>query len=200
MPLLFQSESKKETSSSGFVVAERPTAYGPGVIILLAIFGLSFVAYAALYSFRVKVSSDTEFIRRGIDDLERTRNKKLEAEIFIFEKRINALSMILRSHVYMSQVIPLVGEVTLPTVFFTSINVNLGTQSAHSGGAGEEVVRVDLQGSAPTLVDLARQMVVYRSDPKIKSGEVTSFQIGEEDGGITFSAALSFDKKVILAK
>ncbi|MDO8558467.1 MAG: hypothetical protein Q7S09_04765 [bacterium] len=199
MPLLFQSESKKETSSSGFIVAERQTAYGPGVIILLTLFGLSFVVYAALFSFRVKISSDTELIHGHTDDLERTRNKKLESEIFIFEKRINALSTILRSHVYLSRIIPLVGEVTLPTVFYDSMNVSFGAESA-SGATGDEIVRIELQGSAPTLLDLARQMVIYRHDPKIKSGGMSSFEIGKEDGGNTFSATLTFDKKAVLAQ
>ena len=47
---------------------------------------------------------------------------------------------------------------------------------------------------------LARQMVVFRDDPRIKHGEISSFTVKGGEGKINFAAELIFDKKVILAQ
>ena len=203
MPFLFKAEQKKElaTGTVGFVAVERPRVYGPGVIALLTIFGVAFVAWALLFSFRVKVDADTELIRRQTDDLERTRDYQLEKQIITFEKRVNALSKILRSHVYISKLIPALEEATLPSVFYESLSVSFGTEDVVRGGKAEkaDIVRADLAGSAATLLDLARQMIAYREQPTMVKGDISGFSIGKEGGGrITFTASLLIDKKVIL--
>ncbi|MDP3963923.1 MAG: hypothetical protein Q8Q39_05510 [bacterium] len=206
MPFLFPSQQKSDpgmTASTGFIVAQRPTAYGPAVIVLVTLLGVAFVVFALIYSFRVTVDSEIELLTSQADDLERSRDKKTEAEILIFERRINALSTILRSHRYVSQIFPLVESLTLPTVFYDSFNMTMATQATSPSQAqpNAEVVQVQLQAKTPTLTDLARQMVVFRDDPRIKKGEISSFSVkGTTDGTITFSAQLTFDKKAILAQ
>lgn len=204
MPFLFQAEQKNMPASTntGFIAVERPRVYGPGVIVLLTLFGISIVAWALLFSFRVKVLSDTELIRRETDDLERTRNKQLEGQIIAFEKRVSAFSKIFRSHIHLSKVFPALGDVTLPTVFYDSLSVTFGTDDISVSGKSEkaEVVRAEVSGSAPALLDLARQMIAYRQHPQILKGEVTGFSLGKEsDQRVMFSASLLFDKKLILA-
>jgi len=204
MPFLFQAEQKREPAAgtAGFVAVERPRVYGPGVIILLTLFGISFVAWALLFSFRVKVAADTEIILRNTDDLERTRDYQLEKQIVIFEKRINALSKILRSHVYVSKLIPILEEATLPTVFYDSLNLSFSTEDVIQGGKAEkvDVVRADLAGSATTLLDLARQMIAYREHSAIAKGDIENFSIGKEgEGRAVFTVSLLINKKNILA-
>lgn len=199
MPLLFSSEQQKEASTQGFIVAERPTAYGPGVIVLITLLGLAFVVYALLYSFRSQVHSDTELLLRQISDLDRSRNKSLETEIFIFERRVSALSRVLRSHHLFSQLIPAVEEVTLPTVFYDGMSASLGKAATApvSSAPQVDIVEVQLQGTAPTLLEFARQMIAYREDKRIVKGGAESFSF-REDGTIEFTASLLFDRNIVL--
>ena len=129
----------------------------------------------------------------------------LEGDILLFQKRITALSKVLRSHQYMSQVFPVIEEATLPTVVYDSAAISILASSGGTSAAGAATsdlggtVEVALHGKAASLTDLARQMLAYRDDPRLKKGVITNFQIGAEGADeIAFSATLDMDKKIIL--
>jgi len=199
MPLIpFRSELKKDVAGGGFIVPKRPTIYGPGVIVLLALFGLSFVFYATFYSFREKINEDTQLLLKETSDLERSRDKELEAKIIAFEKRVNVLSELLRSHRYLSGAFTLLEEVTLPTVSYESFSFAAqAAPGATSQESKQREFRVELSGFAPTLLDVARQMIAYTEEPRIIESQVSNYSLG--DKGVSFSATLAFASPVILA-
>jgi len=199
MPFLFQNQQKPDSATSaGFIVPERQIAYGPGVIVLAAIFGMTIVAWAALFSFKSKIDADIELTRYQIDDLERKRDKVLETEILVFSRRLSALSKIIDSHVYTSKLFPVIESLTLPSVFYSSMSLSFDDDT-NPGTQGVKLVKVDLHGKAANLLELARQLVVLRSDPVLKDGDVTAFSFEKEAGNIDFSAMMAFDVKVLQA-
>jgi hypothetical protein len=197
MPFLFQTEFKPESSASGFIVAKPPTTYGPGMVILTIILGIILAVYAVIFSMKTKVESDVSLVRMQIEDLERSRDPVIEAQILTFEKQVSALSDILGSHVYMSQLFPILNDVTPPSVTYDSIAVALEKESvsAAASASNTDMVKVRVSGKVPTLLDLARLMVAFKSDPRMKA-QVDSYTLNEMKD-ITFTATMVFENKIV---
>lgn len=198
MALLFGSGTKKDIGG-GFVSTKRPTVYGPGVIVLFAIFGLTFVLYAAFVSYRATIEGETEAVRSETASLERGRNKGLEADIVKFEKRVNVLSQLLRSHIYASAVFPILERVTLPSISYDGFSFDTAAVAREQVSTSEKETqfKVKVRGMAPSLLDLARQMIAYTEEPQIVQSNVSGFAL-DTDGGASFSADLLLAPDAIL--
>lgn len=187
-------------AGGGFIAAKRPITYGPGIVALVVILGVALALYAVFFSIRVSVESETESLRQETSSLERSRNKQLEADILVFEKRVQALSQLLRSHPYGSEMFGVLEAVTLPTVFYTSFSFSGGVSGAAPGRREPEKgpeFTVELKGEGSSLLEVARQIIAYSQDSRIVRSDVGGFSISP-DGSASFNASLGISPAVIL--
>ena len=143
--------SEEVTLKSGFFL-------WPAAIFLL----VAVLACLGLWGYKMSLSKQKDGLVQKIDELNQTRDVAFEKTLISLKDKIDGLKNILNNQAYFSDVFTMLEELVIPQVYFASLNSNLAKMS------------VSLNTTAIDIDSLVKQLVVFKSDGRIKKASLGS--------------------------
>jgi len=131
------------------------------IIVILATFGL--------WGYKNNLIKEKENLENRMMELEGQRDLDLEANFMNLKKGIESFKNILKTHIYPSYLFEMLEELTLPRVRFVEFAADLSQ------------AKITLTSEAVSYNILAKQIVAFEQDPRIKKVELST--VGLEDTG-----------------
>ena len=105
--------------------------------------------------------------------------------------KLNHLENLFENHVYLSQFFSLLEKNTLPSIYFTALNI-------------EPDLKIKLDGRAFNLRSLAEQLLIFKTSPDCRSVALERLALNTHSSdrsadGIEFSLSFTLDKSVVAA-
>lgn len=159
-------------------------------LIALIVFIASILTAGAAYFYR---SSLEDKVAGYKVSLERARNAfepTLITELQVLDKRMRAASEILDSHVAVSPIFELLGEITLPTVRYSDFSYEFNPENPN-------LVDVKITGEAKGYNYIALQADLFGENKFIKNPIFSEFTL-DQNGNVDFALTFSVDKSLVL--
>ncbi len=147
------------------------------VLILVLVIGL--------YFYRDALRTKRDVLDSSIVNLEKGRDKKVEANLLTLSKQLSLISTLLDSHVIWSRALGKVENLLQPQVQFLSFSAAVSDN------------RFEFKALANNYTVVARQIAAFVSDDSIKDITLTNVHI-LTSGKLEFSIKLDFDKNKFL--
>ena len=150
------------------------------VILFLSIltyFGLAF-GYSGYLNSQI-TAKDQE-----IQDLAKKISPESQNVFVDFYSRLSNYKNIFGAHVYNAKIFPALEKITLPSVYYTSVDLNVGSRT------------MILSGSASDFESLSRQLYLYDQEPLVEGYILNQSRMVE--GIVNFRATLVFSPKLFL--
>lgn len=144
-------------------------------LAILAYFGLSF-GYTNYLDSQI-ATKDQE-----IKDLTKKISPESQNVFVDFYSRLSNYKNIFESHIYNSKIFPILERITLPTVYYTNVDLNIANRT------------MVLSGSASDFESLSNQLYEYDKEPLIEIYILNQSRMVE--GLINFRATLIFSPKL----
>jgi hypothetical protein len=157
--------------------AKLPPAWPKGLLTFIFIIFLlaSGTAFGLNYWNRIQESKfqklETEF-----QTLRKTFLSEQEQEIAVFEKKITNLEKLLSNHIYFSNVLTLLEQITHPQVYYTSLDYSLDKNSLVLEGVAknQQILSEAVNGFVNDSKDI--EMVILR-DMKVNNDNTVQFHL-----------------------
>ena len=155
---------------------------GTVLALLILVVSLGLAGFAFFYTTYLegKIESQSDSLRKSREAF----SPELLQELKRFDNRLQSASEILDQHIAPSGMYALVEEVTLKSVQFNSFTFNV---------VGNDIVQMDLTGTALDLDAVALQADVFEQNNFISSPVISDI-IVNEDGTIGFSVIAQIQK------
>lgn len=156
------------------------------LIIILIVFSL--LVYGGLLFYSKSLNSQFYSLQKRAEEISKERNKEFENEAVSLAKTLKNLEVILKDHLYWSNLFSKLGELTVPQISFTDFKGDL----AKDGSAN-----LVLNGKTTGYTYLARQMASFSQEKLISDVKISGITLGTE-GGIEFGLNINFLKEILL--
>lgn len=159
----------------------REESRAPGIVFTAAVTLLIIIAgaWVSLYFFDQFYGQQAEEIAKRMEDLKAKEAGEALNQLKIFNNKAEALADLRARHTAASALLQKIEKSTHPLVVFDSANFKVA-----DGG-------VELKGSAPSALILARQLEIYMQNQDLADFKVSGLGYGTEHG-VSFSASLRF--------
>ena len=147
----------------------------------IAVLILMFVLTGGLYFYRSTLEDKKTELDAKIVNLEKDRDKKVEANLLTLNKQLSLISTLLDSHVIWSKALSKVEGLLQPQVQFLSFAAAVSDN------------RFEFKALANNYTVVARQIAAFVSDDSIKDIALTNVHV-LTTGKLEFSIKLEFDK------
>ncbi len=145
------------------------------VVILAVVLGL----YFGLLFYKQSLESSVTVLDTQLFELEKTRDRDLEASILNVQQQLSVVNPLLRSHLIWSDAFERLERLTQPQVQYKSINAGFNSRE------------VLINAVAANYTTVARQVAAFYSDDSIT--DLSLSQVKSLPVGIEFSIGLTFD-------
>jgi hypothetical protein len=152
-----------------------------GLLLLVVLVSLG------LWGYRLNLEKKSTSLSGQIEQLESKRDLELEAEFSRLNSTIENLKKIFAKRIYPSKVLALLEELTLPQVQFTDLSIDF-IQSTF-----------DLKARAVDYDVIAKQVVVFESDERVKSISFSQVNMDEE-GGVSSDFSIELSPSFLLSQ
>jgi len=149
-------------------------------LILLVILVLS---YFALGYFQKKSAVALKNIENIISQEETSEVGALKKKVFGYQEKIEAVSSLLASHQTSRNFFTRLEDLTLPEVFFSELDLDVGQS------------RASLSGKTENFESLSQQLSIFRNGEFVKEVNLRKISIGKE-GKVEFTIDISFDSQM----
>ncbi len=149
------------------------------VAVVLSCFGL--------WGYKISLNKDKEDLSQKIDELQSQRDLELEANFMDLKEKIDNFKNILAKRVYSLNLFKMFEELALTQVQFSNLNVELSQLEA------------SLSLKAVNYTVLAKQIVVFEQDSRIKSVDFSEASLGS-DGWVNSNVELKFNSDFLLSE
>lgn len=116
--------------------------------------------YFGLISYIDGLSQEIEEVTGQIRALEDRRNKKAEAELSALSKQVETITGILDNHIFLSKAFEKLESMVSPKIRLESVQITNSDK------------RIELKITAPSFVDIAKQISAFLSEGGVKDLEV----------------------------
>lgn len=151
------------------------------VYIGITVLVLMLILVAGLYFYKISQEDTLAKLNAEIVNLEKDRDKKVEANILTLSKQLSLISTLLDSHVVWSKALNKIEGLLQPQVQFLSFSAAVSDN------------RFEFKALANSYTVVARQMAAFVSDDSIKDMALTDVHV-LTNGKLEFSIKLEFDK------
>jgi len=142
------------------------------IVVVLACFGL--------WGYQNSLTKEKERLTEEIEQLQSQRNLDLEADFINLKKGIEEFKNILKKHIYFSNLLQMLEELTLPKVSISDLNVDLSEAN------------LNLKIEAINYQILAKQIFVFEEDARISKID-TSGIVMEVSGSVGSSLEIELE-------
>lgn len=152
-----------------------------GLLLLVALSSLG------LWGYRMNLEKEKTSLAEQIEERESKRDLELEAEFSRLNSTIENLKKIFAKRIYPSRVLTLLEELTLPQVQFTDLSIDF-IQSTF-----------DLKARAIDYDAIAKQVVIFESDERVKSVSFSQVNM-DEGGGVSSDFSIELSPNFLLSQ
>ncbi len=146
---------------------------------------LIFVLTGGLYFYKISLEDKKGELDANIINLEKERDKKIEANLLTLNKQLSLISTLLDSHIIWSKAMGKIEGLFQPQVQFISFSATVSDN------------RFEFKALAPNYTVVARQIAALVSDDSIKDVSLNNIHV-LTSGKLEFSIKLDFDKTKFL--
>jgi hypothetical protein len=136
------------------------------ILSLVLLIGVILVCFG-LWGYKISLNKNKESLTKRLEELQSQRDLDLEASFIELKERIGDFEDILGKRIYPLNVFKMLEELTLPHVQYTSFGADL-TQ-----------LTVSLKTEAANYNTLAKQVLVFKEDSRIKKVEFSEVNLGK---------------------
>jgi|SRR3989344_1504169 len=148
-----------------------------GITVLVLILAL----VGGLYLYKNNLENKIASLDAEIENLEKSRNKKVESNLLILDKQLSLISTLLDSHTIWSKALGKVESLLQPQVQFLSFSAAVSDD------------RFEFKALAKNYTVVAKQIAALVSDESIKDVILTDVHV-LTTGNLEFSIKIEFDK------
>ncbi|MBI2068729.1 MAG: hypothetical protein HYT67_01325 [Candidatus Yanofskybacteria bacterium] len=170
--LLPESRRKIEIKTPG----ENRWVYAGAAALVLV-----FLIAAGLAFYRGGLEDQVAKLDANLVNLEKKRDKKVEANLLTLNKQLALTASLLNNHIFWSKALAKVEALTQPQVQFSTFN------------AIAEEGKFEIKAFTLNYTVLARQIAAYVSDDSIKDIDLSNVHV-LTNGRLEFTIRLTFDK------
>jgi hypothetical protein len=185
-------EEKKESSLPGL---EKIKSSIEGIknedspwplILASALLVLVLLAYGGLYFYRGSIEKEIESLNAKKDSMQTEENNSNIEKVLGLSKSLSSAKGLLSPHVYSSNSVRMIEDLTSPDTGWSSFSFDYGTG------------KVSMKGKARTYSEVAKQILIFENDPeKRMSGVAVSGISLDKAGGVSFSCDLTLNKNYL---
>jgi len=148
------------------------------LVILLMIFSSYFILDHFINNFSKELEQLEETLAR-----EKTKEEtSLEQEIFSYQKKIAAFSILIKNHLFTSNTFTFLEETCHPKIQFSQLSLNSSDRT------------VLLSGEAEDFTALGQQLSIFQDASGVENSNLSNISIGKQ-GGIDFTLKLSLNSQ-----
>ena len=136
---------------------------------------------AGLAYYRGGLEDQVAGLDNNLTNLEKQRDKKVEANLLILSQQLSMTTTLLNNHVFWSKALAKVEALTQPQVQFSTFN------------ALAEEGRFEIKAFTLNYTVLAKQIAAYVSDDSIKDIDLSNVHV-LTNGRLEFTIRITFDK------
>ena len=151
----------------------------------IAVLVLMLVLVGGLYFYKITLEDRKTGLDTQIVNLEKERDKKVEANLLTLSKQLSLISTLLDSHIVWSKALSKVEGLLQPQVQFLSFSAAVSDN------------RFEFKALANNYTVVARQIAAFVSDDSIKDVALTNVHV-LTTGKLEFSIKIEFDKTKFL--
>ena len=122
-------------------------------VLLISIILISF----GLWGYKINLNENKEILVQKVEKLQNQRDLDLENNFMYLKEKIDNFKDIINKRIYSLNLLETIEELTLPLVQYNDFSVNLNE------------LLVNLGIEADNYSSLAKQVVIFEEDPRIKS-------------------------------
>lgn len=148
-----------------------------GITVLI----LMLILIGGLYFYKITQEDKMAELDAEIVNIEKDRDKKVEANLLILSKQLSLISTLLDSHIVWSKALGKIESLLQPQVQFLSFSAAVSDN------------RFEFKALANNYTVVARQMAAFVSDDSIKDMALTNVHV-LTSGKLEFTIKLEFDK------
>lgn len=152
-----------------------------GVAILVLMLALS----TALFFYKNSLEDKLSGLDADLASVERSRDKKAEANILTLNKQLSLVSNLVNSHVTWSKALSKIESLLQPQIQFLSFSAAIAEN------------RFEFKALAPNYTVIAKQISAFASDESIKDLALNNVHV-LTTGKLEFSVKIEFDKNKFL--
>jgi len=161
-------------------------------IDILLYFFIAFLVVTIIFYFvlDIEISAQRdkiESLSQNIEKFGTPEQKEIEKQIFDYQKKINDVSKLVKSHKISSNFFGLIEQVTLPGVYFPAVSIS--TQDS----------KASFTGQTENFEDLSKQLAILEKNGDIKNIEGFQANLGEE-AKVIFNFSLLLSPELFLWK
>jgi len=182
-------EEKKEGKLPGLEklkssIGEIQNEDSPWLLVVASVLlVLALLAYGGLYFYRGSINKEIESLNAKKESMQTDENKNNIDKVLSLSKSLASAKGLLSPHVYSSNSIRLIEDLTLPDASWSSFSFDYATG------------KVALKGKASTYSEVAKQILVFENDSEKRvSGAAVSGISLDKAGGVAFSCNLILSK------
>lgn len=149
---------------------------------------LSLLVYGGLFLYGKSLGANLEDLQNQAEELNKKRDVDFEKKVILLEKALGNLKIILKNHLYWSNLFSELGQLTVPQVSFLDFRGTIENDGS---------ITLSLKGSIPGYTYLAKQMVSFGQEKLVSNIEVSGINLGTQ-GGIEFTLNINFLKDILL--
>jgi len=149
---------------------------------------LSLLFYGGLLVYNRSLDKQLEVIQTHIEEVNKERDIEFEKEVILLEMSLKNLREILKNHLYWSNILSKIENLTLSQMSFSKFSGQLNE---------DDSIDLVLGGKTPGYSLLAKQMVSFNENSSVSSLDVSELGLGTE-GGIEFELNINLLKNILL--
>ena len=149
---------------------------------------LSLLIYGGLFLYNKSLNVNLEDLQNQAEELNKKRDVDFEKRVILLEKALGNLKIILKNHLYWSNLFSKLGQLTVPQASFSDFRGTIESDGS---------ISLSLKGSVPGYTYLAKQMVSLGQEKSVSNIEVSGINLGTE-GGLEFMLNINFLKDILL--
>lgn len=159
-------------------------------LIALIIFIASLIGAAGVYFYRSSLQGTIESYKESLTRARAAFEPTLITKLQVLDRRMKASTEILSSHIAVSPIFSLLGEITLPTVRYSDFAYEFNKQN-------KNLVDIKITGQAKGYNYIALQADLFAKNGFIKNPIFSDFAL-DQFGNIGFNLTFSVDKSLVI--
>ncbi|MBU1255285.1 hypothetical protein KKE74_02140 [Patescibacteria group bacterium] len=178
---------KSKVSAFGSLSEQITSKNSILMILSIGFLILVILTSLGLWGYQSNLIKNKASLIERIENLQNQRNDDLESNFMELGKRIDGFEKFLDHRIYFSKVFEMMEELTLSQVQFADMNIDLSEN------------KFNLKIEASSYSALAKQVIVFEEDPRIKSIELSKAGLSTY-GQVTSELTLELDNSFSLSK
>lgn len=159
-------------------------------LVALIIFIASLIGAGGVYFYRSSLQSTIDGYKESLARARAAFEPSLITKLQVLDKRMRSATGILGSHVAVSPIFSLLGEITLPTVRYSDFAYEFNKQNSN-------LVDIKITGQAKGYNYIALQADLFAQNKFIKNPIFSNFTL-DQLGNIAFNLTFSVDKSLVV--